>query len=155
MTVPNNTPASTYIWLGIFALGIGLILAYGCYSELTKATKAANWIPQSGTITQSNLETGNGVHLDLVARIDSSQEEVSPSVVYGKFTTQSDYKKYHLEYTVGKKVTLFQNPDNTNEAVLTLNNDLHWLYIGCGLGVLSLMYALTLFTKAIRLPAVG
>ncbi len=97
------------------------------------------WHPVQAVVTSSKLETGNGVHLDILVRLAGESQERPIGLMAGTFLSQSDYRQLAKDYPTGKAVILFQNPEKPDEIVLERAETPNpFLYLWFALGLLSL-----------------
>ncbi len=105
-------------------------------------------MPVDAVIVTSNLESGNGVHLDIVVRLLKSKLEIPSDLIYGTFVSQNDYRNLAKEYPVGTKTTVFQNPDNSEEVVLKRLDKINpFLYLWVFIGMMALVINIRILSR--------
>ena len=116
--VRKKTDWSSKILMIIFFLGPASILIFAGLESLYMVNEMQSWQPRKGKIVSSRLESGNGVHLDIIIKVKGQMNPKPARVTYGTFISQKDYRSWAKKYTQGKLVEVYVNPDNPNDIVI-------------------------------------
>ena len=136
------------IWSSIFLLSIASLLLFVSYDSYTSYSKTRSWIPVEAVIVTSNLESGNGVHLDVTVRLLNSTLEIPVDLLYGTFISQKDYRDLAKEYPVGTETTVFQNPDNPKVVVLKRLDKLNpFLYLWVLISMIAIVINIRILSR--------
>ena len=118
------------------------------YDSFSSYKKTQDWLPVHAVIVKSNLESGQGVHLDIVVRLLKSNLEIPSDLIYGTFVSQNDYRNFAKEYPVGTKITVFQNPDNAKDVVLKRLDEINpFLYLWVFIGMIALVINIRMLNR--------
>ncbi len=115
----------------VIGLAVGAAAVYQRYdSHMTEVSAASrDWPSVSGLITRSNLEarrTGTGSRRRVEHDVEISYEYVVEGAVYRNDVVRFDQQNLPLKskellvssHPVGKKVTVYYNPDKPKQSVL-------------------------------------
>lgn len=130
---------SSQAFIFLFLTGISAMLLFVAWDSYRHAQSVSGWEEKPAVITSSKLESGNGVHLDIMVRIDGEAEPVPAHVRRGTFISQGDYRQWAQEYPPDTRLTVYQNPDNPRDVVLERAERFSafaMLWAGLGIGIL-------------------
>lgn len=125
------------VWAAFFLAAIAFLLLFASYDSYTSYQKTKNWVPVEAVIASSKLESGNGVHLDITARLGKNTKEIPIDLIYGTFISQKNYRDLAEDYPAGTQTTVFQNPDSPEDVVLMRSDHINpFLYVWITLSAL-------------------
>ena len=71
---------SSQAFVFLFLTAISMMLLFVAWNSYQHYRSIAGWKEKQAVITSSRLESGNGVHLDIMVRIDGEAEPVPAQV---------------------------------------------------------------------------
>jgi hypothetical protein len=139
---------SSTSWILILFTATATLLFYASYKGFDSYMKVQTWAETEAVIVMSRLESGNGVHFDVTARLSGTSKDVPVKVIKGTFVSQKDHRNWSKRYPSGKHVTLYQNPQNPDDIVLEkLDKPSLSSYLSAAFGAVLVLLQLVLLVR--------
>ncbi|MEM6253034.1 MAG: DUF3592 domain-containing protein [Cyanobacteria bacterium P01_D01_bin.156] len=137
-----ETTTSNHLWLPVILIGVSGLGIYWYGTTLTKARNTVHWSPAAGYVTRSEVVYDPTIskanrYFQYAYTVDG-QEFVGKRVTWGNVSTSGTSL-----FQPGQQVTVYVNPENSQEAVLQTGMD-RWTWVQ--LGVSSAIHLLGWWT---------